>query len=669
MQRIVGLLAFVLFICASPQIALAEEFEQFAENEWQGWIEETNQGGRIKLLPFVAQPGNASYWSQGDFGRFGMGITSQGNLRFGYRIIAQSQYIPPALKSRIAHISGRDINAFNRYPISFVRARIAKVQLFVDGELFGEHVYNGAIVSGNTAREFTIPIDDYDTINAIREGNFYLQTYYTFPLSSYSSASVRYDAQLVSNSWFRAVKEIVEKKRRSGFSFGPIDFSREIRRTYVRESSSSGGYNRQRENFTVLLVDPTPEQIKMVDEMLGFARTTATEARQRHAAAHAAAIAAGNPDLAQAHTLYAQALDISGEQNGEFQKALLELLGKMKEADVMTFMAAGFKSTNRSASGYYRYERSATTNTSTEARLNFSSFVVKNAMVGTVANTLPEMRGQAYTPLDAAFMANDNRIFPGGLYGVVQPSNWAEGVARAIDQRRWGDVDYALSRRFTRATLPTIDANRKLISGDYLIHRAVQSGNLEVVRKILNLGGDPTRTNSYGEDASDLALAQRRTNIVQLVNDHLTHSGRFTIKIKHEGLSTGDFYIINPTKVRSIRKVSDTQGETELQIEDFPGTYQFQFQYNYSAVVPNSMLSQLRFRYQVLAQNAQYAQIQAEGHIWLNTILRRGQPQTRELELAWRGPLSGWSTDPKAEATAAQAASSTSQPFSFDFSN
>ncbi len=666
MRLIFGLFAIIFLIAVAPGSAQAEDFEQFSENEWQGWIEETNQGGRIRLLPFIAQPGSASYWAQNDFGRYGMGITSGGNLRFGYRIIGQSQFIPPALKGRIAHLSGRSINAFDDYSIEFVRARINKVQLIVAGEVFEEHTYNNTLVSGTGAAEFTIPLDDYETINAIREGNFYLRAFYNYPLSSYSSASVRYDARLVSNSWFQAFKQIIERRRRSGFAVGPFDFTREVRNTYVRESANSGGYNSQTENFTVLLVDPTPQQERMVEDMLGFARSTATEVRQRHLAAHAAAVAANSPELAQAHTLYAQALNLPGAQNGEFQQQLLELLDGLEQADLMAFLTAGIKSSSQSASGYYRYQRNATTTTTTEAQLNFSNYVVRNAMVATAAVTLPFMQGQTYVPLESAFMANDNRIFGGGrLYGVVQPTNWAEGVGRAIDQRRWGDLEYALSRRFTRANLPTVDLNRKLISGDYLLHRAAATGNIDAVRRVLNAGGDPTRTNTYGETPIDLARSSGFTQIAELMEAREDASGRLSIVISHPDVTPGDFYIINPQEIRSVRRREIDDRTTALVIDEFPGTYQFQFRFNYTAIINHSDLWRLNFPYRQIASNGQQARIQAEGFITEYIVLRDGDSETRELELVWRGPLSGWTTNPGSEAAAASANSS--QPFSFDF--
>lgn len=651
-KAVASLLLLVLLLNAVP--VRATDFTWFKVNEFEGWIEDTPQGKQIKLLPFVGVPGTGFWLPRGAFEvhslqefqqNRGLELTSDGRLRFGYRIVTEPIHLPSNLGRSIEEQVNLPRGHLSRATVSFVAAEYSKIELEIGGEIVAGEEFSVGNLSGSKEGYFYFDVADFETINRIREGDFRYVLTMTYPLTTFSSIELQVDGEIVSNTWSRALREIIQRKRRTGFSLGPISFGSTIRRSYVIERIESGSTNSIRNNTSIVMRDPTPEQLARVNAILGIASTTRQQALTMHQQAAAAALAAGKPNLADAHTQYAQSLQLSSPSNGEFTGAVLRRLENMPKADALSFFAAGFKSQEQSASGYYRYNGTTTTTTETRFQSSFSEFIISNSDVQAVSFGVPMTQNGRYTAYNDAELANDRRIFNlDWQTPVVMTPQWVRGVDEAMQQRRFGDVRYAFQRRLLTSQLSLINVNRPVGGQENtVLHTAVQYADLDLLRFMLNRGANPRAENRFGETPLELASEFERQDVVELLTEYRDRYGEIAIRISHPGirLVSVDSFMGNPRFLRLVELEED--GVTELRIGDYPMFMHFGGSVTYEAIVSNLQLQSMRFPYRVLQTDGVNSRIQAQALLRDVFRIEHGERKRRERELTFVGPLSGFS--------------------------
>jgi len=602
------------------QSARAEDFTWFTVKDFQGWVEKTPTGNQIKLLPFIGIP-NTRYWlTNGAYNTFtassvanspGIEFTFDGKLKFGYTIINDTKHLPPLFLRDVELAIGEAPNSLTSATVSFVNASFSKVELEIAGKVADSESFDTQYATGNRTGFFYFDASNSQLVNQLRTGDFQYELTMNYPLATFSSLDLTLDADIVSNSWVKATKKIINKKRKTGFSIGPINFGSNIRNTYAEEKTQSNSKTNISNRTTIVMRDATEEQQQLLDRLLGLATTNLQEARKMHTAAAAAAVLINKPTLAEAHKLYAAELKSAAPSAGDFTKDLLDHISKLKDADLLSFYAAGFKSTVDSTSSFYRYDASLFTSVETSLNQKFSSIVINNSAVTAVSRTIPEKSSGQFVEFARADRAAEARIFNLNVGANLLGPIWVKGVASALEQGRESDVKYAFQRRYLTSRTYKIDVNFPINqNGDTILHEAAQSAApAEIIEFMLRRGADPNKENIFGEHPRDLTS---NPDIIGIFDHHKNDFGEVVIEIDHPT----DIDIISaeyPSYLSKSEKVeifNNHPGSSDLIIGGYPTFVHEVPMLVYQAKIPNNQLQILQFPYQLVSQN------------WTHSIIR-----------------------------------------------
>jgi hypothetical protein len=482
-------------------------------------------------------------------------------MKLPYRII-RSGGLPQMALQAIATQTNVPIERLLSAERTFVGATYGSVVLKIEEREVARHDFNGATIGGDVEQAFYVGAE---SLPALRADSYQIVLAYRYPIADYSSLTMTVQSEQVTNAWVNAFRQVTRSSSSSGGRFLFFDFSSRVTRTQVRESVSAGGSDQQNSSIEIVLRDPTPQQVERVEAVLGFAKLTREQMLARHQAAVLTAIAAGNPQLAAAHEKYMGALE-SDTPSGTAE--LLAALSELKDADALSFMAAGFQMREGSASNYYRYDYGLVVSQTSQARAEYREYVITNASV-TAAYFAHLAPGMTAAAIDRAYDGYHSSIFGFGLGMPLDAQQWAQGVRGAIDRNDAAAVQYSIGDAVierVRGYDPdiVIDAD-----GNRLLHRAARRGNLAVVRALTRGGASPLRRNLANDRPLDLAQDQGNESIIDYLNAETVRRGRIRVVLSHPGVTVVGITASAPQSL-PLSTQALAQGSTEITSTDYP---------------------------------------------------------------------------------------------------
>lgn len=586
MRRII--FSSILFLLYSS--LSAAEFPWFKVRDHEGWVELTGSANGkkyIKILPFITPP-MGLYFSESanPFGfnsagsgtaptKNGLEVTPDNRLKFGYKLISDPKYIPPNLKKDIANSLDIPEQTLKDHILSIVKVKNLKVEMYAGGKLIRQKSYNTSYVSGDLRDAFYFDFEtDYEILNSIRAGDFQLRALYEFPYSNFSSIEIVLDNKIITKSWVKVFRKIVKQIRTSSGSFFFHNWSSTVQRVYVEENIRSQTTNQMSEDVSVIMRDPTPEQLQRFETLLGYVRVSGSQVIALHTSAYNDAIAKNKLNLAEAHKMYLE--NIKHENPADFKNDFLEKLAALAENEVLGFLAAGIKIGNSNTSSYFTYNGSSSLQINTSVSSEYREYIIKNSYLSYTNQNYQHQNYDFNALYSFVYESLNNRYFGKKWANNITHNDWKTALKKTIRNRDIFGVKYVaeMEDEFTEKYVPYASFIRKDLNvaldgdGNRPVHLAISKGDTDIVKYLVSNGANPNLSNRYQESGFEMAVDKGNQAIINYLEPFRNAKGTITINITHPPMQDIVINWQSPDVNYKVNEVSNKK--TIITIEDFP---------------------------------------------------------------------------------------------------
>lgn len=591
MRKVLIILSFILIVMESK----ASEFPWYKYEQFQGWVETTNSSTNyIYVLPFVISPGS-ELWSipKQNFQQVdinittdmeGFEITNDNKVKFGYKIISTADYLPTNLKQEI--YKQTNINVDNHF-YSFVKVKKVAVFLEIGKDVFEKKMYNSELVSGDFIDYFYIDIDDYNTINKIRNGDFRFRIEYEFPYNNYSSLELEMTEESISNLWVNSFKQITKRVHRSGGRFLFLDWSRAAQSVRINENFNSNENTEINNKISVVLRDANPEMQKRFEAIIGQETLSESEIIELHMKAAIDARNNGKPSLADAHTRYVEILKLGDQASvsGKMTEKLLSLV----DSDILSFLMSGVKMSTSSSNTYFRYNSSISASVNTQLKKEYKEYWLNSCALSYSANSITT--GNISNMFDRVEQSTNMKVFGVQRMASISKEQWIRAVIKAIENRDIQTVNYCFDPKFGDL-YQLINPNQVIDSdGNIILHKAIETRNLAIVKKLLDEGADPNKKNRFQESSIDIAEENNLIDVLGVLDQYRNLNGTAIISFDFPNSRLINIEVLNP------EGLNYTNSGNKIIIEGFPIKIYSTIKLTYQINISHSYCNNIRFPY------------------------------------------------------------------------
>ncbi len=537
------------------QTATAAEFPWFKVNDYYEGFVEFNDGEstirKIYVLPVLGTPGTAFFhdkpWVFGETSYDnGIDLVDNGDAFLNFKIITNNDCLPKDFKEKVlSYISGNGFNTskyktlnIDQYIVQFIKPQNIKVALSIDRKEFASKIYSG-ILGANYRDKFQIP-EKY--INEIRKGNYDLQISYDFPYQTFSSLTINIDEKMLTNIKIETYRQLFQQSSSVTNGFFFIKWRENTQRTIESNRVSMNATNENTSRIEIVSRDAKPEMEERINTMLGFATITKNQLIAQHTASMNYALNSNNMQLGDLHRKYIDAVK-SDDLPSAFDVA--KSAAALASGDVLSFIASGIAFSEAHSNTFSNFigVKNIAIQSNASSTYNELSIATSKALYNSMGFKPESMK----TAFDFAFNQRNSTIEGLGT-SYITSIMWSTAFLNSVKNNDTISLKYLI-----KYFIPIAKRNAVTIDqGNSALHIAVAKENLNLIRLLLDFGVNSKLKNRYGETAEDIAIKKNRVDIVQLLNQNSSRSGKIEIEYsmpkgyKIQSISYYPLYLNNP---------------------------------------------------------------------------------------------------------------------------